>query len=104
MKIDLESGKVTEFLKFEIGNTVMVTKGRNTGRVGTLIQRDSHPGSFDIVHVKDAEGTTFATRISNIFMIGKGANAKDALVSLPRGKGIKRSIFEERDSRRRTKA
>jgi small subunit ribosomal protein S4e len=101
VKVDLESGKVTEFVKFEVGNTVMVTKGRNTGRVGTLVQRDAHPGSFDIVHVKDAEGATFATRIANVFVIGKGGNAKDALVSLPRGKGIKRDIFHERDSRRR---
>lgn len=98
-KVDLETGKITEFVKFEIGNTVMVTKGRNTGRVGTLIQRDAHPGSFDIVHVRDAEGSTFATRIANVFIIGKGSNPKDALVSLPRGKGIKRDIFQERDNR-----
>ena len=98
-KVDLESGKITEFVKFEVGNTVMVTKGRNTGRVGTLIQRDAHPGSFDIVHVRDAEGNTFATRIANVFVIGKGGDPKDALVSLPRGKGIKRTIFEVRAGR-----
>jgi len=95
-KVDLESGKITDFVKFEVGNTVMVTKGRNTGRVGTMIQRDAHPGSFDIVHVRDAEGNAFATRIANVFVIGKGGDAKDALVSLPRGKGIKRTIFEVR--------
>ena len=95
-KVDLESGKITEFVKFEVGNTVMVTKGRNTGRVGTLIQRDAHPGSFDIVHVRDAENNTFATRIANVFIIGKGSDLKDVLVSLPRGKGIKRTIFEVR--------
>ena len=100
-KVDLESGKITEFVKFEVGNTVMVTKGRNTGRVGTLIQRDAHPGSFDIVHVRDAEGNTFATRIANVFVIGKGGDPKDALVSLPRGKGIKRTIFEVRAGARR---
>merc|ERR1719264_1441054 len=31
----------------------MITGGRNTGRVGTIMSRERHPGSFDIVHVKD---------------------------------------------------
>ena len=93
VKIDLASGKVTEFLKFEVGNTVMITKGRNTGRVGTLVKIDSHPGSFDIAQVKDAEGNTFATRKGNVFSIGKGSDQSAVLISLPRGKGIKRTIF-----------
>jgi small subunit ribosomal protein S4e len=84
-------------IKFEVGNTVMVTKGRNTGRVGVLTGKDSHPGSFDICHVKDADGTAFATRLSNVFVIGKGADAKNLLVSLPKGKGIKLTIFQQRD-------
>ena len=48
----------------------MVTGGRNTGRVGTIMSRERHPGSFDIVHVKDANGHTFATRINYVFIIG----------------------------------
>jgi len=54
---------------------------------------DQHPaflcglqGSFDIVHVKDAVGHTFATRMTNVFVIGKGDKP---LVSLPKGKGIR---------------
>ena len=99
VKIDLATGKVVDFVKFEVGNTVMVTGGRNTGRVGTLVKVDRHPGSFDIVAVKDAEGTTFATRRSNVFTIGKGADLKHVLVSLPKGKGIKKTIFDERAKR-----
>ena len=99
VKLDLATGKVTEFIKFEVGNTVVITKGHNTGRIGVLQARDRHPGSFDIVHVKDAAGNTFATRLPNAFIIGKGAEAKDALISLPRGKGIKRDIFAERAAR-----
>ena len=49
----------------------MVTGGHNIGRVGSIVHRDRHPGSFDIVHVKDAVGHTFATRLSNIFVIGE---------------------------------
>jgi len=104
VKIDLSTNKVIDFVKFEIGNTVMITKGRNTGRVGVMVSRDRHPGSFDIVHVKDSTGTTFATRLSNAFIIGKGADAKAALVTLPRGKGIKKTIFDERNARLGIKA
>lgn len=45
-----------------IGNTCMITGGHNIGRVGSIVHRERHPGSFDIVHVKDAVGHTFATR------------------------------------------
>ena len=44
------------------GNIVMITGGHNLGRVGTIQSRERHPGSFDIVHVKDSAGHTFATR------------------------------------------
>ena len=47
---------------FVPGNLCMITGGRNLGRVGTVVSRDRHPGSFDIVHIKDALGHTFATR------------------------------------------
>jgi small subunit ribosomal protein S4e len=100
VKIDLASGKVTEFLKFEVGSTVMITRGRNTGRVGVFTSRETHEGSFDIAHVKDSAGTSFATRLGNAFIIGKGADAEKALISLPRGKGIKQTIFDDRVSAR----
>lgn len=45
-----------------LGNLVMVTGGHNLGRVGTITSRERHPGSFDIVHVKDSQGHSFATR------------------------------------------
>jgi len=94
--LDIESGAITEHVKFDTGNLCMITGGGNTGRVGIIQSRDRHPGSFDIVHVKDASGATFATRLSNIFVIGRG---KQALVSLPRQKGIRITIAEEREKR-----
>jgi small subunit ribosomal protein S4e len=45
--------------------------------------------------------TVLSLRISNIFVIGEGAKAQ---VSLPKGKGVKLSIAEERDQRRRARA
>jgi small subunit ribosomal protein S4e len=92
VKIDLTTGKIVDFVKFEIGNLVMINGGRNLGRVGVIVSKEKHPGSFDIVHIKDAIGQQFATRIANVFVIGKGTKS---LVSLPRSKGIKRSVLEE---------
>lgn len=62
--------------KFDSGNLCMITGGHNLGRVGVIASRDRHPGSFDIVHVKDATGATFATRLSNVFIIGRGKQAR----------------------------
>ncbi|XP_018419762.1 PREDICTED: 40S ribosomal protein S4, X isoform [Nanorana parkeri] len=96
VQIDLETGKITDFIKFDTGNLCMVTGGANLGRIGIITNRERHPGSFDVVHVKDANGNSFATRLSNIFVIGKG---NKPWISLPRGKGIRLTIAEERDKR-----
>ncbi|XP_065585031.1 small ribosomal subunit protein eS4 [Artemia franciscana] len=93
VQLDIATGKMTDFIKFDSGNLCMITGGRNLGRVGTIVSRERHPGSFDIVHIKDALGHTFATRLNNVFIIGKGTKP---YVSLPRDKGIKLSISEER--------
>jgi len=100
VQVDIASGKVQDTIKFDTGNLCMVTGGRNTGRVGTIMSRERHPGSFDIVHVKDSNGHTFATRLAYIFVIGKG---NKPYISLPKGKGIKLTIAEERDKRLQAK-
>merc|ERR1711937_717646 len=96
VKVDLESGKIVDSIKFDVGMTCIITKGRNTGRVGTIVSVEKHPGSFDIVAVRDASNHQFATRLSNIFIVGKD---DDLQVSLPKGKGVKLSILEERKKR-----
>merc|ERR1712000_303413 len=85
-------------VKFEQGNLVMLTGGRNQGRVGTIVHRERHLGGYDIVTVRDTLDREFAARLSNVFVIGQG---NKPLVSLPKGKGVKLSISEERDQRRR---
>jgi len=99
--VDIKTGKITDFIKFDTGNLAMVVGGRNMGRVGIVTHRERHAGSFDIVHVKDATGHQFATRMTNIFIIGKGNKPH---VSLPRSKGIRLTIAEERDRRIAEKA
>ena len=96
VKLDIETGKIQNFIKFELGSMVVVTGGANTGRIGSVTHRERHPGSFEIVHIKDALGHQFATRLSNVFVIGQ---AGKSWVSLPKSKGLKLSILEERDRR-----
>merc|ERR1712154_204787 len=96
IEIDLATGKIQNWVKFDSGNLCMVTGGRNLGRVGVITSRERHPGSFDIVHIRDAMGHIFATRLGNVFIIGK---SNKAWVSLPRGKGVRLTIAEERDRR-----
>lgn len=86
VKIDIESGKITSFVKFDTGNLCVVTGGRNIGRIGVITHRERHEGGFDIVHVKDSLENSFATRLTNVFVIGEG---NKPLISLPKGKGVK---------------
>jgi len=96
IKLNLQTGEVDGVIKFENGASVLATGGNNIGRVGILQHIEKHPGSFDIAHVKDSQGHSFATRIGNIFIIGEG---KKPIISLLPGKGIKLSLQEEREKR-----
>lgn len=93
IKVSIETGKMSDILKFELGALVMLTRGRNAGRIGTLMHIERHDGSFSIVTIKDAKGHSFATRLQNVFVIGTGSTPQ---VSLPKGRGIKLTIMEER--------
>ena len=91
VKVDLATGKIKDFIKFEVGNTAMMTGGNGMGRVGVIVKREVHPGSFEIVHIKDAAGQTFTTRLNNVFVIGQ---ATETLVTLPNDNGVKKSTIE----------
>merc|ERR1712023_287118 len=94
VKLDLTTGKATEIVHSEVGALAMITGGKNKGRVGTIEHKERHPGSFDIVHIKDAAGRPFATRATNVFVIGHHGKP---LVSLPSNNGVKLSIIEDRE-------
>jgi len=93
IKFDLEEKKIVDFVKYEVGNLSYVTGGRNIGRIGKIVKIEKHPGSFEIVHLEDLRGHQFVTRVANVFVIGKG---EESLITLPKSKGIKLSIAEER--------
>jgi len=94
IKFDISTGKQVDHLRFDVGQLAMITRGHNIGRVGSVVSIERHPGSFDIVHLKDKRQHVFATRLQNVFIIGE---SNKPWVSLPKGKGVKLSVIEERD-------
>jgi small subunit ribosomal protein S4e len=96
VRYDFASGKCLDYIKFEVGNVAMINSGNSIGRVGIIQHRERHPGSFEIIHLKDTAGHSFATRLNNVFVIGKGSKP---WVSLPKGNGIKLNIIEDRAQR-----
>lgn len=87
---------ISSVYKFVNGASVYLTGGNNIGRIGILQSVERHPGSFDIAHVKDSRGQTFATRVEYVFVIGDG---KNPAISLPKGEGLKLTLIEERDAK-----
>jgi hypothetical protein len=81
----LSNGKIADFIRFDTAVIAMATGGRNMGRVGVITHRERHDGGFNIVHIKDAIDNSFATRESNVFVIGR----EKPWISLPKGKGVK---------------
>ena len=63
---------------------------------------ERHLGGFDIAHIRDANGKTFATRRGNVFVIGD----KKSWITLPEKDGLYKTIMEEKaekdDKRRKT--
>eukprot|EP01129_Flabellula_baltica_P003526 TRINITY_DN13283_c0_g1_i1.p1 TRINITY_DN13283_c0_g1~~TRINITY_DN13283_c0_g1_i1.p1 ORF type:complete len:261 (+),score=64.06 TRINITY_DN13283_c0_g1_i1:53-835(+) len=93
VRYNLESGEIEKHIPFTVGNVVMVTGGRNLGRVGILHDIEKHDGAQDVAHVEDLAHNTFTTLLSNIFTIGEGSKP---LITLPAGGGVKLSILEQK--------
>ena len=70
IKLNLETGEVIDFYKYKIGAPVLIVGGNNIGRVGVIEKIEKHPGSYEIVYIKDKEGKEFSTRLTNIFITG----------------------------------
>merc|ERR1712059_209685 len=100
VEVNIFTGKVTDIMKFDVGCNVIVTNGKNRGRYGRLESRERHPGSFEIVKIRDADGNSFATRLGNIFAISKAG--QEISQSMAGGRGVKLSIIQEREKRMRT--
>jgi small subunit ribosomal protein S4e len=100
LKFDLEKNSIIEWYTNEPGHLAYITGGNNVGRVATILHVERHLGSFDIVHLRDANGKTLATRRGNVFIIGN----KKSVITLPEFEGKYLNILEEkqlRDDKRR---
>ncbi|KAL9336979.1 hypothetical protein Peur_071467 [Populus x canadensis] len=80
IKLDLENNNIIDSIKCDAGNVI----------------REKHKGSFETIHIQEATGHEFATRLGHMFTIGTGTKLQ---VFLPKGKDIKLSIIEERPKR-----
>ena len=70
IRLNLKSNEIMNHYKFNIGAHCMITKGNNIGRIGTIIRVEKHPGSYEIIHIKDNNGVEFSTRTANVFVTG----------------------------------
>ena len=69
-----------DFIKFGIGTLCLVIGGSNIGKIGVITHREQNQGVSSIVRLKDSYNYEFCTKLSNIFVIGKG---NKSLISLP---------------------
>eukprot|EP00972_Heterocapsa_arctica_P047736 7041354-Heterocapsa_arctica.AAC.1 len=62
VRLELATGKILNFAASKVGNIVKNSGRNNIDRVGDITHRETHPGSCEMVHAKDAVDHTFATR------------------------------------------
>jgi small subunit ribosomal protein S4e len=96
VKVNIDNGKITKFVKFGLGNLCYVTGGNSRGRIGEIFHHEKHLADFDIIHVRDISGEQFSTRIDNVFVIGPGHTS---WITLPKGKGLRVNTVESRKLR-----
>ena len=70
IKINIETGEIIEYYKYKIGAPVLIVGGNNIGRAGFIEKIEKHPGSYEIVYIKDLKDSVFSTRLTNIFITG----------------------------------
>ena len=70
VKINLENNEIVVYYKYKIGAHVLIVGGNNNGRAGVIEKIEKHPGSYEIVYIKDTTGKEFSTRLTNIFITG----------------------------------
>lgn len=94
---NIREKKVVDLVKSSKGKAVMVIGGANRGRIGEIVSIERHPGAFHIARLKDAAGNEFATRATNVFVVGKDLN--NLLVTVPKQQGLRMNVIQEREEK-----
>jgi small subunit ribosomal protein S4e len=61
VRVSIETGKIEDVIKFDIGSMAMITGGHNVGRIGIIQLQEKHPGSHDIIRLRDATGHEYVS-------------------------------------------
>lgn len=64
--IEIKSGKIIDFIKFDTGNLAMVVGGRNMGRVGIVTHRERHAGRKLIVWATETRRAILFSVLSSV--------------------------------------
>ena len=82
LKVKLPSSEIISHLKFDEGVLVLVTAGKNTGRLGKVVKVKKAAGSTPLtITLEDDEANTFETITDYVFPVGKG----EPWISIPKG-------------------
>lgn len=92
VKIDIESGRIVDFIHLEVGHLALIKKGKNMGCVGIITHIEQKGFNELVIKLKDQSNRVFATRRKNLVIIGKDGNS---CIDLPADKGVKLSVLEE---------
>lgn len=95
--VDHRTGKINQLIPLRKNAIVMLVGGANRGRIGKAIGLERHPGGFGIAHIQDDAGNEFATRVGNVFVIGRKSDKIP--ITLPKAKGVKPNLIQEREER-----
>ena len=95
VKFNLKTGAVEDIIRFENNAIAQVVGGKSCGRIGKIQSINKFDGSYTMVHLVDANGQKFITRIENVFVIGKDK----PMVTLPKHQGLRVGIDKNRELR-----
>ena len=100
IKLNIATGEIVSYYKYKIGAPVLIVGGNNIGRVGNIEKIEKHPGSYEIVYIKDTTGKEFSTRLTNIFITGDekheiNVEKYNTLLSIIEERNLKSGIRKE---------
>merc|ERR1711953_1064278 len=92
VKVDLATNRITDNISLEEGALALIKRGKNAGSVGIITHIETKGYNEVIIKLKDKNNRVFATRRSNLVLIGASG---ESMITLPEGEGVKLSVYDE---------